>query len=447
MKSLLPRRLQTVLRSAWPSVSDIDVPRRVKASIGENDANSEMLVIFIQVLVFSIWLVAWIAAPQPNPETVSSVPLVLSIYLVVAVVRLFATVNTSPGAAYIYLTIAVDMVLLTYLIWSFHIQYDQPASFSLKAVEVMNYFVLISMRALRFQARYVLAAGAAAVICWAGIVLYVVSADASDPMITRDYVTYLTTNSVLIGAEISKGMSIIIFTLVLAVVVRRAQYFLISSVTEEEAARDLSRFMATPAADQIRSSDTRIQAGEGVRRDAAIVNVDIRGFSQMVVDMTGDEAMRVLSDYQHQIVPIVHRHNGAVDKFMGDGIMVTFGVLENDEHYCANALKFMDDVMREQSEWQGPARSLTINLAATEGPVIFGAVGDGDRLELTVIGASVNRSAKLEKHNKVIGSKAIAEGSIVKKAVNQGYQLSPKARTISTTILDDTAPSTIVILA
>jgi len=365
----LQDRLHTFLRSVWPNVSGISIPKRVKSAIEQNDSDSEVLVIFIQMSVFSIWFFAWLAAPQPNPETVSSVPLVLSIYLIVAVIRLFAARKKAPSSIYIYLTIAMD------------------------------------------------------------------------------YVTYLTSNTVLIGAEISKIMSILIFTIVLAVVVRRAQFFLISSVTEEAAARDLSRFMATPAALQIRSANRQIEAGEGVRRDAAIVNVDIRGFSQMVMNMDGDDAMKLLSDYQHQIVPIVHRHNGVIDKFMGDGIMVTFGVLENDANYCANALKFMDDVLREQPKWQGPARNLNINMAAAEGPVVFGAVGDGDRLELTVIGASVNRSAKMEKHNKVLGTKALAGENVVNKAVAQSYDLTSDVKIISTTIGDDTVPSNIMIIA
>ncbi len=435
------------LSDIWPGTSKFKLPQRVAGIIAHNDDISEVLVKIIQFVMFALWGAVYLAAPQPNPDTISRVPIVISIYLLFTLVRLFIDLVSRSPVWLIYVSIAVDMALLTYLIWSFHIQYDQPASFSLKSVEVMNYFVLISLRALRFEARYVIAAGASAVLFWALLVGYVVSTDPVDPMITRDYVTYLTSNTVLIGAEISKLLSIIMFTAILAIAVRRAHYFLVSSIAEQNAASDLARFMDHSVAQQIIGSDQRMEAGVGIRREAAILNIDIRGFTKMVMDMPADEAMKLLSDYQHMIVPIIRRHQGTVDKFIGDGIMITFGASTEDQAYCANALRCIDDILKSQKNWQGAIAHLTINMAATAGSVIFGAVGDGNRLEVTVIGASVNRSAKLEKHNKDLKTNALAGANCYKKAIEQGYQPSKLHQKISTTLTDEIAPSTVVIMA
>ncbi len=435
------------LGGIWPSAASIQLSKRVVNVIARNDDISEVLVKIIQFVMFALWGAAYLAAPQPNPDTVSRVPVVITIYLAFTLVRLFIDLLSRSPVWLIYLSIAIDMALLTYLIWSFHIQYDQPASFSLKSVEVMHYFVLISLRALRFEARYVIAAGGFAVLSWAMLVIYVVNIDTGDPMITRSYVTYLTSNTVLIGAEINKIISIIMFTIILAIAVRRAQFFLVSSVAEENAANDLSRFMANSVAEQIRSSDHRIEAGEGVRRDAAILNVDIRGFTQLVIDMPPDKTMSLLSDYQHKIVPIVHKHNGIVDKFIGDGIMATFAPSSDDKNYCANALRCIDEIIEDQKSWDGPASQLTVNMAVTAGAVVFGVVGDGDRLEATVIGPSVNRSAKLEKHNKELKSKALAGEFCYTTGVEQGYQTKGSHKTVSTIVGDEQSPSNIVVLA
>ncbi len=439
--------IREALKGIWPNVASIQLSERVVKIIRQNDDTSEVLVKIIQFIMFSLWGAAYLLAPQPNPETTSLVPLVISLYLAFTLVRLAIDLLSRSPVWLIYLSIAIDMGLLTFLIWSFHIQYGQPASFSLKSVEVMHYFVLISLRALRFEARYVLAAGGFAILFWALMVGYVVSIDANDPMITRDYVTYLTSNTVLIGAEINKIITIIMFTIILAIAVRRAQYFLASSVTEENAANDLSRFMANSVAQQIRGSDHRIEAGEGERREAAILNVDIRGFTQMVVDMPPDQAMGILSDYQHEIVPIVHKHKGTVDKFIGDGIMITFASSLEDTSFCANALRCMDEIIESQNSWVGPAANLNINMAVTAGPVVFGVVGDGDRLEATVIGASVNQSAKLEKHNKELKTRALAGDNCYKMGLDQGYQPEATHRKISTKIGDDKSPTDIVVLS
>jgi adenylate cyclase len=72
----------------------------------------------------------------------------------------------------------------------------------------------------------------------------------------------------------------------------------------------------------------------------------------------------------------------------------------------------------------GPLASLDphgVNMAVAAGPVVAGAVGDGQRLEFTVIGAAVNLAAKLEKHNKALHSRALATWASFEAALAQGY--------------------------
>ncbi len=428
--------VQRILTGLWPSPARATLPAQVAASIEKNDDLSEVLVRLIQFTVFALWGLFYLAAPKPNPDTVSQVPWVISFYLCFTLATLLVAVFRRLPRPIIYASILIDMAMLTYLIWSFHIQYDQPASFSLKVVEVANYFVLIGLRVLRFEARFVVAAGLTAASCWGLLVYYTVAHDPVDPMITRDYVTYLTSNSVLIGAEVSKIISMLMFTAILAIAVRRAHTFLVTSVAEGSAAQSLSRFMAETVAEQIRDADHQIQAGEGMRRDVAILNVDIRDFTTLAAQMQPDEAMSLLSDYQHQVVPIIHKHNGVVDKFMGDGILATFGAARHDPNYCANTLKCMDEILASKESWTGPASHVVTNLAAVEGPVIYGAVGDGDRLEFTVIGSHVNIAAKLEKLNKKLGTTALSGRKLYDKAIQQGYQPKRDYRSIEFALSD-----------
>lgn len=428
--SAIIRRLKKTWNAVWPKPGRDRLSNRVRVAIARNDSMSEVLVRVIQFVVFAVWGILFLAAPKPDPATVSQVPVVISAYLVFTIFLLWMAARNRMRDWLIYLSIVVDMVLLTYLIWSFHIQYGQPASFSLKSVEVMNYFVLIALRALRFETRYVLAAGSAAAVSWLGLIYYVVEAVPGDPMITRSYVDYLTTNSVLLGAEFSKIIAMLMVTGILALAVRRAHSFLVRSVMESSAAEDLSRLVANDVVEQIRESEQSFKAGDGIRKDAAILNVDIRGFTTIASARPPAESMALLSDYQHHIVPIIHRHRGAIDKFLGDGIMITFGAAAEDAEYAANTLQCMDDILESMKSWKGPSSKLKVNMAAAAGPVIFGAVGDGDRLEVTVIGPAVNTSAKLEKHNKEIGTAALCEQALYDLAVEQGY-VPPEGRSAS----------------
>ena len=59
----------------------------------------------------------------------------------------------------------------------------------------------------------------------------------------------------------------------------------------------------------------------------------------------------ILADYQQQIVPILQTHGGTIDKFMGDGIMVTFGAALQTETFAADALRTVDGRMRGADDW------------------------------------------------------------------------------------------------
>ena len=136
----------------------------------------------------------------------------------------------------------------------------------------------------------------------------------------------------------------------------------------------------------------------------------------------------MLADYQRRMVPIIQRHGGAIDKFLGDGIMATFGATRPLEDYAARAMAALEECMAgrrgagARSRRRGAARRLAVNGALASGRIIAGAVGDATRLEYTVIGDAVNLSAKLEKHNKVQGCRALALKETYEAALAQGYQ-------------------------
>ena len=67
------------------------------------------------------------------------------------------------------------------MILSFHVQYQQPASFVLKAPTLLYVFIFIALRALRFEPRFVLVAGVTAALGWAAIIYYVVNIDPKTP--------------------------------------------------------------------------------------------------------------------------------------------------------------------------------------------------------------------------------------------------------------------------
>lgn len=287
-------------------------------------------------------------------------------------------------------------------------------------------FIFIALRALRFEARYVILAGAVAATGWLILVALAVSADAFEAGITRDYVLYMTSNRILLGAEFDKVISIVAFTLVIAVAITRARGLLVRAVAEGTAARDLSRFFAPEIAQQITSAEHRIAAGQGELRDAAILNLDLRGFTNYAQGMPATDAIALLAEYQSRMVPVIQRHGGSIDKFLGDGILATFGAAVPSTTYAADALAAVDSVMGTVEAWNSERAKagqppLRVGASVATGRIIFGAVGDATRLEYTVIGDAVNLSAKLEKHTKDRSVRALTTADAYALACAQGY--------------------------
>jgi len=411
------------------------LPERVRAAIREQQERSEVLIGWIQlgivVLVSTVFETTTMAEGLVQFDY-SLEREVLLIYGAICVLRLILAYLRLLKPWMLYLSVVTDIALLMALIWSFHFKYAQPAAFYLKVPTLLYVFLFISLRALRFEARLVMFSGVCAAAGWAWLTYYVASGDGGPPNRTHNFVEYMTSNALLVGAEVDKIIAILLATAVLALAISRARHLLERSVREGAAARDLSRFFDPGVAARIRGADMAIKAGEGELRDVAILNVDLRGFTRLSTELAPAEVMKVLQDYQGRVCPLIQSHGGSIDKFLGDGILASFGAVAASPTAAADAMRAADAVIEAADRWIAERQAaglptLTLGLAVSSGRVVFGAVGDGERLEFTVIGDAVNFAAKLEKHNKDEKTRAVTDDATYALAERQGYR-PPRVR-------------------
>lgn len=445
--------IEFVTKHFRPGTRRDQLPARVRAALKERERANEIMARLIQLTIVMIFSLIYAISPKTSPiEAFSPVPYVLGAYLFFSIVGLVWSVRQKLPHWAVYGSILFDFGLLYSLMISFHIQYMQPASFILKAPTLLYVFIFIAIRALRFESRFVLVSGMVAAAGWAAMMFYVIRIDPGDNMLTRSYVDYLTSNSILVGAEIDKILSILLVTGVLTLVVNASNNLLVSAVTEQVAASDLSRFFDTSVASGIRDSAEQLEAGKGETREAAILFVDIRGFTRMAADMEASEVMATLSRYQSRIVPIVQNCGGIIDKFIGDGIMATFSIGGDRPASSAAAVEAAERILHDMQKWPGEDPALNaihasgIGIGVASGSVAFGAVGQESRLEITVIGSAVNYSAKLEKHNKILGSQLIVADNTYREALASGYKSSLIAQFKNTQVEGTTGQQAIVVL-
>lgn len=131
--------------------------------------------------------------------------------------------------------------------------------------------------------------------------------------------------------------------------------------------------------------------------------------------------------YYHEIiVPIINQHGGTIDKFMGDGVLVHFGAASHSSSYAKDSMKTIQDIINHpkvnsSGQTETTPGNLVINISVAIGPVLFGATGVNNRLEMTIIGRTVNLAAKLEKFNKELNSQVVLTNKVINTAKEQGF--------------------------
>lgn len=221
-----------------PSVSEA-----VQTAIDKEQHRSEVLVGWVQMALLAVFSFAYFIGPKAFPEDVSTepVPWFLIVYFLLTAGRLFLAHRYSLPKSYLFSSIIIDIVLLFGMIWSFHLQYGQPASFYLKSPEFIFIFLFISLRVLNFDPRFLVICGVLSAAGWSLLVVFAMMTAPSEAGRTDNYVTYLTSNSILLGVDIAKVIAILAVTFVLALAASRARHLLAHQIETAQINARLAR--------------------------------------------------------------------------------------------------------------------------------------------------------------------------------------------------------------
>ena len=177
----------------------------------------------------------------------------------------------------------------------------------------------------------------------------------------------------------------------------------------------LGSYLPASFAERLSSDAVELRAAlEPVALEVTVVMTDLRGFTAMSEKMPPAEVVLMLSAYHGAMLGAVEEHHGVVDKFMGDGMLLVFGLpalgraLPPDAGahaavQCASALLGRLEALNlRRAQAQQPALEMGIGIHT--GAVIAGTIGAGRRREFTVIGDAVNTASRLEGLTKSAGT-------------------------------------------
>lgn len=405
------------------------LPSKIRSAIKRQQDGSERLIGWIQLAILTSFATLYTAAPKtaPTGAEFEPVPVFLGVYFIFTCLRLGMAYKTSLPFWFLVISILVDMALLLGLIWSFHLQYMQPPSFYLKAPTLLYIFIFIAMRALRFEPGYVLLAGIVGAAGWLVLVVFAVMGEAGASVITRNYVEYLTSNSVLLGGEVDKIMSIMVVTIVLTVAIARARRLLIQSIVESTTAESLSHFVPGEIADRIATTEGPLIDAQTETREATILFSDLVSFTSMSERLSPDELIATVNEYFALVSEPIERNNGVIILFQGDALMASFNLPSGDLDHATSAVATAVEI---QQRLENHAFSTGVKLKArigiNTGNVVGGFAGTPGRLNYTLYGDNVNIAARLEQLNKQHGTSILVSERTMELSDQQRFRYESK---------------------
>lgn len=164
--------------------------------------------------------------------------------------------------------------------------------------------------------------------------------------------------------------------------------------------RTFERYVSKQLVDRMLKKKDEIKLG-GEEMTITILFSDIRRFTSLAERLPPKQVVDLLNAYFTQMIEVVDKHNGVVDKLMGDSVMALFGVpFPNNEDAmhsvrCAVAMQKEVKAFNKIRAGQG-LPTLEMGIGLNTGPVIAGNIGSKERMEYTVIGDSVNVAARLQ---------------------------------------------------
>jgi len=169
-------------------------------------------------------------------------------------------------------------------------------------------------------------------------------------------------------------------------------------LSEIERIEKLKRFLAPQIAELVISLGVDL-ALESHRRDITVLFCDLRGFTAFAESAEPEEVMRVLGEYHSCLGRLIHKFEGTLDRFAGDGVMVLF----NDPLPCADpqlravrmALEMRDGVAALAVSWRKLGHDLGFGIGVGYGFATLGRVGFEGRMDYSAIGSVVNLAARL----------------------------------------------------
>ena len=340
----------------------------------------------------------------------------------------FARVGRSRTELWLIL---LDLALLTFvLVYPSPFQDPPlPATFNYLFNNFIYFFILLAGYTLSYSWRTVFGIGTWVAVLWLGAMGWVLLQPAGMTELSEairahigpyaDVLKIIDPSHVNIGGRVQE---VVVFYIVAAILGLNGRRNLMMLQRQADAARqraNLARYFPPTVVDRFADSDDVLGAVRA--QSVAVMFIDIVGFTRLAEKMSPAEVIGSLRDFHKILEETIFRHHGTLDKFLGDGVMATFGTPESGPNDALNALACAGEVLERTDQMNADRAAagqaaLPVSIGLHYGPVILGDIGSERRLEFAALGDVVNVASRLEAKTRELAVRMLVSDDCVEEA-------------------------------
>lgn len=307
-----------------------------------------------------------------------------------------------------------------------------PHAMQYRFENFIYFFIILAGGTLAYSWRTVVAIGTWTAGLWMlalGISIWVVEPlpGLSEAMIAAfpdqpEMALELDPNSYQVQLRIQEVAVFLIVAITMGLSVRRFNGLLRKNAALERERTNLSRYFSPNVVEALSTNDEPLKKIRNHK--IAVLFVDIVGFTEFAASRKPEEVIETLREFHVLMETAVFGHGGTLDKYLGDGLMVTFGTPEPTDRDAINAVECVIEMMQTLDVWNNDRirrnqPPLRVGFGAHYGPAVLADIG-ANRLEFAVVGNTVNVASRLEALTRGLNARLVISDGMRNEVLAEG---------------------------
>jgi adenylate cyclase len=321
-----------------------------------------------------------------------------------------------------------------------------PLAMQYRLDNFIYFFVILAVGTMAYSWRTVIAIGVWTFVMWLGATALSWWFATPAPGLTEaaieafgadsDLLQFLDPNSYVPQLRIQEVIVFLIVAITLGISARRTNTLLLNNAGLERERANLSRYFSPNVVEQLSQNDEPLKQVK--IQSVAVLFIDIIGFTRLAAGRDPHQVIALLRGFHGRMEREVFRHNGTLDKYLGDGLMATFGTPTAGERDASNALECALAMQEALAIWNRERRrmgepEIQAGIGIHFGETLLGDIG-ANRLEYAVIGTAVNVAARLEEMTRRLKTPIVMSDALRLQAqlehpnseITQGFEYHPE---------------------